>query len=54
MAKSKRARDLRAEAALRRFEKTKKEEEEERSETESEEEEDVEEIVGFILFGRVG
>ena len=53
MAKSKRARDLRAEAALRRFEKTKKDEDEEGSETESEEEEDVEEIVEFFLFGGV-
>jgi hypothetical protein len=39
---------LRAEAALKRFEKT-KEEEEEGSETDSEEE-DVEEIVEFVLF----
>ena len=38
---------MRAEAALRRVQGTKKEEEE--SETESEEENDVEEIVEFVL-----
>jgi predicted nuclease of restriction endonuclease-like (RecB) superfamily len=45
VAKSKRARELRAEAALRRFQQNKEEEE---SETESEEEEQ-EEIVEFVL-----
>jgi hypothetical protein len=49
VAKSKRARELRAEAALRRFQTPKKEEEESETESEEEVEEEHEEIVEFVL-----
>lgn len=53
MAKSKRARELRAEAAARRFQTTSKKEEESETESEEDEEEETEEIVQYVSCNRV-